>query len=105
MKAIFLQQWDGLTTDPMNHVVVLAASNRIDSIDEAIQRRLPLQFEVPLPEQEQRIKILDIILKDCDISENVDLQTIAEKTEGFSGSDLQEVCRHAATYRLVEYYK
>lgn len=42
LKAIFLQQWDGLTTDKLNHVVVLAATNRIDAIDEAILRRLPL---------------------------------------------------------------
>ena len=42
LKAIFLQQWDGLTTDPDNHVMILAASNRLDAIDEAILRRLPL---------------------------------------------------------------
>jgi SpoVK/Ycf46/Vps4 family AAA+-type ATPase len=88
MKAIFLQQWDGLTTDSLNHVVVLAASNRIDAIDDAILRRLPLQFEVPLPKEDKRKAILQFVLKDCDVDEDVDLAVIASQTEGFSGSDL-----------------
>lgn len=50
LKAIFLQQWDGLTTNPDHHIIILAASNRLDAIDDAILRRLPLQFEVPLPD-------------------------------------------------------
>ena len=77
----------------------------MDAIDEAILRRLPLQFEVLLPKEEQRLEILRITLRDCDLSEDVDLEILASKTGGFSGSDLQEVCRHAATYRLVEFYK
>lgn len=60
---------------------------------------------MPLPQEKDRLEILKIILKDCDLKEDVDLEVIANKSEGFSGSDLQEVCRHAATYRLVEYYK
>jgi len=68
-------------------------------------RRLPLQFEVPLPEEQQRLEILEIILRDCDLKDDVDLEVLASKTAGFSGSDLHEVCRHAATYRLVEFYK
>ncbi|KAF2359578.1 ATPase AAA-type core [Trinorchestia longiramus] len=77
---IFIDEWDGLTTDSLNHVVVLAASNRIDGIDDAILRRLPLQFEVPLPKEKEREDILKIILKDCDLHEDVDLEVIASQT-------------------------
>ena len=86
-------------------MIVLAASNRINSIDAAVLRRLPLQFFVPLPSEKDRLKILNLILEDCDLNKDVNLLVIAGKSEGYSGSDLYEVCRHAATYRLVEYYR
>ena len=49
MKAMFLQQWDGLNTDHEAHVVVMAATNRPSDVDRAILRRLPAAFHIQLP--------------------------------------------------------
>lgn len=49
MKAQFLQQWDGLSTDQTAHVIVMAATNRPTDVDRAILRRLPAAFYVKLP--------------------------------------------------------
>lgn len=55
LKSIFLQKWDGLTTDPHAKILILAATNRLESVDPAILRRLPLKFLIPLPTQEDRL--------------------------------------------------
>lgn len=103
LKAVFLQLWDGLESDTTARVMVLAATNRLDAVDDAFLRRLPLQFEVSLPSAEGRYAILSIQLRQVSLAADVDLQMLVEMTDGFSGSDLQELCRCAATRRLVEY--
>ena len=101
MKAQFLTLWDGLTTDVTARVLVLGATNRREAIDPAILRRLPVQFEFPFPDRSQRRKILAVTLRQSEIGPDVDLDLLAEKCEGFSGSDLYELCRYAAITRLV----
>lgn len=101
MKAQFLTLWDGLTTDPTARVLVLAATNRHLAIDSAILRRLPVQLEFPLPNLEQRLEILKVTLRHTHLAPDVDLLLLAERSEGFSGSDLYELCRYAAITRLV----
>lgn len=101
MKAQFLTLWDGLTTDATARVLVLAATNRRDAMDPAILRRLPVQFEFPFPDKEQRLKILTVTLRHSQLAMDVDLEYLAERCEGFSGSDLYELCRYAAITRLV----
>ena len=60
--------WDGLTSANSSgipaQIVVLGATNRIHDIDEAILRRMPKKFPVPLPGQEQRRRILQLVLQD-----------------------------------------
>lgn len=53
--------------------------------------------------EEQRLKVLQLILKNEPIADNVEIATIAKHTEGFSGSDLQELCRNASIYRIRDY--
>lgn len=101
MKAQFLTLWDGLTTDPSARVLVLAATNRRLAIDAAILRRLPVQLEFPLPDLEQRLEILKVTLQHTQLATDVDLLLLASRCEGFSGSDLYELCRYAAITRLV----
>nr|XP_053655960.1 outer mitochondrial transmembrane helix translocase-like [Cherax quadricarinatus] len=103
MKAVFLTMWDGLLTDQSAHVLVLAATNRLDAVDPAVLRRLPLQFYIPKPDEKERQEILKVLLKACPLAQDVDLAEIARITDGFTGSDLKEVCRYAAMYRLVDY--
>ncbi|XP_068250993.1 outer mitochondrial transmembrane helix translocase-like [Palaemon carinicauda] len=100
MKAQFLQQWDGLATDHSRCVIVMGATNRPQDVDRAILRRMPAAFHVPLPGLEQREDILKLVLRDENISPDINLVALAKQTETFSGSDLMELCRTAAVYRL-----
>lgn len=105
MKAQFMSFWDGLITDNSCTVIIMGATNRPQDLDKAILRRMPATFLIPLPNTEQRKRILELILKDELIDENVDIKRIALNTEGFSGSDLRELCRNASIYRVRNYMK
>jgi SpoVK/Ycf46/Vps4 family AAA+-type ATPase len=77
-------------------VMVLAATNRPWELDEAILRRLPRAFEVGMPDKQQRASILKVILKGEDVAENLDIDWLASLCEGYSGSDLSDLCKQAA---------
>uniref|UniRef100_A0A7I4B0U7 AAA+ ATPase domain-containing protein n=1 Tax=Physcomitrium patens TaxID=3218 RepID=A0A7I4B0U7_PHYPA len=100
MKTEFMALWDGFTTDLFvsenARVMVLAATNRPWELDEAILRRLPRAFEVGMPDKTQRASILEVILKDELCESCVDIEQIASLTDGYSGSDLTELCKQAA---------
>ncbi|KAL2137420.1 hypothetical protein VTI74DRAFT_41 [Chaetomium olivicolor] len=110
VKAEFMTLWDGLTSvdasgDPAR-IVVLGATNRINDIDEAILRRMPKKFPVPLPALEQRRRILQLVLgKTKRDEEHFDLDYIARVTAGMSGSDIKEACRDAAMAPMREYIR
>ncbi|CAI7873956.1 unnamed protein product, partial [Closterium sp. NIES-54] len=63
MKTEFMSLWDGFSTDDTARVMVLAATNRPWELDEAILRRLPRHFEIPLPDLAGRTSILEVILR------------------------------------------
>ncbi|KAF8416991.1 putative membrane-spanning ATPase [Tirmania nivea] len=107
VKAEFMTCWDGLLTASesereSNRIMVLGATNRIADIDEAILRRLPKKFNVPLPDANQRRRILSLILKDTRLDQGFDVEELVRCTVGFSGSDLKEACRDAAMVPLRE---
>lgn len=102
--------WDGLTSSNSSgmpaRIVVLGATNRIHDIDEAILRRMPKKFPVPLPGKDQRRRILQLILQDSKTDpDNFDLDYVARITEGLSGSDIKEACRDAAMAPVREYMR
>ncbi|KAF7242144.1 ATPase family AAA domain-containing protein 1-A [Varanus komodoensis] len=105
MKAEFMSLWDGLETGPNCQVMVLGATNRPQDVDPAILRRMPTTFQINLPTQRQRQDILKLILDGEHISNAVRLEELAEKTTGYSGSDLRELCRDAALYRVRDYIR
>lgn len=105
MKAQFMSFWDGLSTDPSCTVIVMGATNRPRDLDRAILRRMPATFHIPMPNFQQRKKILDLILKYEPIAEDVHTEILARATEGFSGSDLHEVCRKSTVYRVRDFMK
>lgn len=55
--------------------------------------------------EQQRAEVLQLILKHEPIADNVEFATLAKQTGGFSGSDLQELCRNASIYRIRDYMK
>nr|XP_017239784.1 PREDICTED: ATPase family AAA domain-containing protein 1-B-like [Daucus carota subsp. sativus] len=96
MKTEFMALWDGFTTDQNARVMVLAATNRPSALDEAILRRLPQTFEVGLPDHRGRVGILKVILKGEKVDSSIDIDHIAGLCDGYSGSDLLELCKQAA---------
>ncbi|KAL2633180.1 hypothetical protein R1flu_004659 [Riccia fluitans] len=100
IKNEFMANWDGLRTKDRERVLVLAATNRPFDLDEAVVRRLPRRLMVNLPDGANRAKILKVILAKEDLSVEVDLDELAGLTDGYSGSDLKNLCV-AAAYRPI----
>ncbi|XP_059910121.1 outer mitochondrial transmembrane helix translocase [Gadus macrocephalus] len=105
MKAQFMSLWDGLDTAATSQVMVMGATNRPQDVDPAILRRMPTTFHVGLPKTRERQEILKLILAGENLSNAINLKEVAEKTDGFSGSDLRELCRDAAMYRVRDYVR
>lgn len=97
-----LAEMDGFNTK--TGVVVMAATNRLDALDEAILRpgRFDRHIQVNLPDIKEREAILKIHARNKNISNNVNLTNIARRTPGFSGAQLENVLNEATllTVRL-----
>jgi len=80
------------------NVFFIGATNRPELLDEALLRpgRLDQLIYIPLPDLPARQNVLESTLKKSPIAPNVPLSFIAQKTEGFSGADLAELCQRAA---------
>ncbi|XP_021821405.1 uncharacterized protein LOC110762964 isoform X3 [Prunus avium] len=102
MKNEFMVNWDGLRTKEAERVLVLAATNRPFDLDEAVIRRLPRRLMVNLPDAPNRAKILKVILAKEDLSPSIDFDAIASMTDGYSGSDLKNLCVTAAHRPIKE---
>ncbi|XP_024994003.1 ribosome biogenesis ATPase RIX7 isoform X7 [Cynara cardunculus var. scolymus] len=100
IKNEFMTHWDGLLTKPGERILVLAATNRPFDLDEAIIRRFERRIMVGLPSVENRGMILRTLLAKENIEEGLNFSELATMTEGYSGSDLKNLCTTAA-YRPV----
>ncbi|KAI3710760.1 hypothetical protein L2E82_40553 [Cichorium intybus] len=100
IKNEFMTHWDGLLTKPGERILVLAATNRPFDLDEAIIRRFERRIMVGLPSVENREKILKTLLGKEKIDEGLNFSELATITEGYTGSDLKNLCTTAA-YRPV----
>ncbi|PIA32895.1 hypothetical protein AQUCO_04300080v1 [Aquilegia coerulea] len=96
IKNEFMINWDGLCTKDKERVLVLAATNRPFDLDEAVIRRLPRRLMVNLPDAANREKILRVVLAKEEMAPDVDLGAVANMTDGYSGSDLKNLCVTAA---------
>jgi len=97
-----LAEMDGF--DPSTGVVVLAATNRIESLDPALLRpgRFDRTVEIPLPNQAERSAILRVHARDKKLGPDIDLDTVARGTPGFSGADLANLVNEAAINAVRE---
>ena len=91
-----LVEMDGFNSD--NTVIVLAATNRPEMLDKALLRpgRFDRQITIALPDLNGREAILKIHSKGKNLSEDVDLRTIAANTAGFTGAELANILNEAA---------
>ncbi|CDY49165.1 BnaA10g06290D [Brassica napus] len=99
IKNEFMTHWDGIMTKPGERILVLAATNRPFDLDEAIIRRFERRIMVGLPSTESREKILRTLLSK-EKTDDLDFNELGQMTEGYSGSDLKNLCITAA-YRPV----
>jgi len=95
-----LTEIDGI--EPLQEVIILAATNRPDILDPAVLRpgRLDRMIYVPEPNEEGRYQIFKIHTKNMPLAEDVDLRELARLTKGYSGADIESVCREAALIAL-----
>eukprot|EP01156_Anaeramoeba_ignava_P022103 Anaeramoba_ignava/c20209_g1_i1.p1 GENE.c20209_g1_i1~~c20209_g1_i1.p1 ORF type:complete len:414 (-),score=135.71 c20209_g1_i1:30-1271(-) len=97
LKTEFLIQLDGATTDPNERLLVMAATNRPQDLDDAALRRFSKRVFVPLPDKKIRTSLIQRLMKDQ--SNNLSKQNfsrLAKITEGFSSSDITALCKEAA---------
>lgn len=81
-------------------IIVMAATNRVDILDPAILRpgRFDRKVVVGRPDVRGRKEILDVHIKNKPVSEDVDLDNVAQTTAGFTGADLENLLNEAAIY-------
>eukprot|EP00178_Gracilaria_changii_P003620 TRINITY_DN1540_c0_g1_i2.p1 TRINITY_DN1540_c0_g1~~TRINITY_DN1540_c0_g1_i2.p1 ORF type:complete len:648 (+),score=140.32 TRINITY_DN1540_c0_g1_i2:784-2727(+) len=86
------------------HVVVIAATNRPNSIDPALRRfgRFDRELDIGVPDETGRLEILRIHTKNMKLDDHVDLEQIAQETHGFVGADLAQLCTEAALQCIRE---
>lgn len=103
IKTEFLVQFDGVGTNTSDSILIIGATNRPSEIDEAARRRLVKRIYVPLPDFKARRFIISNLTGEykCDVTEE-DLDSIAEKTDGYSGSDLYNLCREVSMEPIRE---
>jgi transitional endoplasmic reticulum ATPase len=95
-----LSLMDGL--DATGEVTVIAATNRIDTIDPALRRpgRFDREIGIGVPDEAGRREILDIHTRDVPLADDVELDRIAARTHGFVGADLKALVTEAAMIAL-----
>lgn len=98
--AQLLSLMDGLKA--RGDVIVMAATNRPDSIDPALRRpgRFDREIAIGVPNAKARGEILDIYCRNMPVAEDVDRAAVADVTHGFTGADLAALCREAAMASL-----
>ena len=98
--AQLLSLMDGLNS--RGKVVVIGATNRPNSIDEALRRpgRFDREIEIGIPDRDGRHEILMIHTRGMPLADDVDLNWLADKTHGYSGADLSALTKEAAMAAL-----
>lgn len=97
-----LGEMDGV--EQLEGVVVIGATNRPDMLDPALLRpgRFDRIISTNIPNKQNRIDIFKIHTKNMPLSKDVNLASFAEETEGYTGADIEAVCREAAMFALRE---
>ena len=98
--AQLLAVMDGLAS--RGSVIVIGATNRVNSIDEALRRpgRFDREIELQIPDQKGRYEILQIHTRGMPLADDVNLNEYARMAHGFVGADLMAICREAAMSSL-----
>jgi transitional endoplasmic reticulum ATPase len=98
-----LTELDGI--EELKGIIVLAATNRIDILDPALLRagRFDRLLELRPPDENDRLAILRVHTRGKPLTAEVDLAALARETEGFSGADIESLCREAGLAAIREF--
>ncbi|CAJ53276.1 CDC48 family AAA ATPase [Haloquadratum walsbyi] len=101
--AQLLTMMDGLET--RGQVIVIGATNRVDSVDPALRRpgRFDREIEIGVPDEVGRKEILQIHTRGMPLSDDVSLDYLADETHGFVGADIESLTKEAAMKALRRY--
>ncbi len=92
-------QFDNENNKP-KFVMVLGATNMPWDLDDALRRRFEKRIYIPLPNSVGRREMFRINFKGINLSDDVDIETLVKKTEGYSGHDISSVCREASLMNM-----
>jgi transitional endoplasmic reticulum ATPase len=97
-----LTEMSGL--EEMHDVIVIAATNRPDIMDPALLRpgRFDRQILVPAPDEKARLEIFKIYTGRMPLARGIDIKKLAKLTQGYTGADIEAVCREAGLFALRE---
>ena len=103
--AQILTEIDGVNV--LKNVIIIAATNRPDLIDKALMRpgRLDRIVYVKLPDDETRTEIFKIKLAKIPIGDDVHIKTLVSKTAGYSGAEIEAICKEAALKALEDSFE
>jgi transitional endoplasmic reticulum ATPase len=87
-----------------SHVIVMAATNRPNSIDAALRRfgRFDREVDIGIPDATGRLEVLRIHTKNMKLADDVDLEQVAAETHGHVGADIAALCSEAALQQIRE---
>ena len=106
VKNQFLKEMDGIMDKGKAlHVYVIGATNKPWDLDWAFIRRFQKRILVPLPDHHTRLMMLKHYTGNLQVTENVDLHELARLSEGFSGSDIRDVCQSAQLSLIGEFFE
>jgi SpoVK/Ycf46/Vps4 family AAA+-type ATPase len=106
VKNQFLKEMDGIMDKGKAlHVYVIGATNKPWDLDWAFIRRFQKRIMVPLPDHGTRLNMLKHYATNLTISQDVDLHELARLSEGFSGSDIRDVCQSAQLSLIGEFFE
>ena len=102
----FLKEMDGIVDKGKAlHVYVIGATNKPWDLDWAFIRRFQKRILVPLADHSTRLSMLKLYSSNLQIDPDVDLQELARLSEGFSGSDIRDVCQSAQLSLIGEFFE
>ncbi|HVP26038.1 MAG TPA: AAA family ATPase [Candidatus Bathyarchaeia archaeon] len=102
----FLKEMDGIVDKGKNlHVYVIGATNKPWDLDWAFIRRFQKRILVPLPDHHTRLMMFKLYTSHLQLTSDVDLHELARLSEGFSGSDIRDVCQAAQLKLIGEFFE
>jgi SpoVK/Ycf46/Vps4 family AAA+-type ATPase len=106
VKNQFLKEMDGIVDKGKAlHVYVIGATNKPWDLDWAFIRRFQKRILVPLEDHATRLNMLKLYSSNLQIADDVDLRELARLAEGFSGSDIRDVCQSAQLSLIGEFFE